>query len=91
MSQLRYVLSWTDATVRWWAKLGHIDDCVCKKTPGRITVRITPGVPQPGAWRQVWECWRQAVERIGTLPPRHHPHATRAMYAFRDRASAPRP
>ena len=61
---VRRVLSWTEATVRWWKRLGHIDDCPCKKSPGRVTFRITPGQPLPERWRRVWECWAQAVEKL---------------------------
>ena len=92
----RRVFSWTRATVRWWNRLGHIDDCPCKKKPGQITFRIPPGQPQPENYLRIWECWAQAVEKLSQPPPdglttpSEGVWASRAMYAFRDRASVPR-
>ena len=75
--------SWTAAAARWWDTLGHIYGCPCKTAgPGQLTA-------DEDTARRVWACWKQAVYRIVNLEPRDHPHATRALYAFRDRARKP--
>ena len=81
---VRRVPKWTAATVRWWAKLGHMDGCKCKHDPGQVTVYVG-GVRH----RAIDECWHQAVARINELTPTETVHATRAMYAFRDRLNRP--
>ena len=85
----RRQMSWTAATIRWWDKLGHIDDCSCPKDlpigGGQRTFDID-------TFNAVFRCWRQAADRLFVDRPfslREHAHATRAMYAFRDRLSWP--
>ena len=82
MTGPRWRFKWTAATVRWWGRLGHTERCAC------------PPIPPDGAERTVdvdtaaaiWSCWHQAVDNYRRLSPRENVWATRAMYAFRDRA-----
>ena len=85
----RRQMSWTAATIRWWDKLGHIDGCSCPRDlpigGGQRTFDID-------TFNAIFRCWRQAANRLfldRPFSPREHAHATRAMYAFRDRLSWP--
>ena len=80
----RFRFSWTSATYDWWSKLGHLEGCTCPEMPNGGQ-RTLGGDDAAGIWR----CWNQAVDRIVDLPARSHPHATRAMYEFRDRSTKP--
>ena len=82
----RYRMSWTPATIRWWRQLGHIDGCACPDLSpdgGQRTVEAE-------TYRSIFRCWHSAVANISErTTPRGGVHATRAMYAFRDRATRP--
>ena len=72
---------WTDATTRWWLALGHADSCECPVliNGGQRTVTGDEAA-------SIWDCWNRALTQFDRLTPRDTVHATRAMFAFRDRA-----
>ena len=92
MSRRRLV--WTGSTIRWWDRLGHLNDCPCRSETAGLNLGAEGGqrTVNEDTYQAVMRCWRSAVDQMGSsgpLTPREHVHATRAMYAFRDRATRP--
>ena len=78
----RFTLARTPSTIRWWARLGHLEECSCNSSFG---LEGRQRVVDAATFKAIMACWRNAVGRLGDLPPREGVWATRAMYAFRDR------
>ena len=93
MSRRRLV--WTGPSMRWWDRLGHLKDCPCIGIRGSMDVDGGQRTVDEDTYQAVMRCWRNAVDQKGSqrlprpLSPREGVHATRAMYAFRDRATRP--
>ena len=81
-------LVWTGPSMRWWDKLGHREGCPCGDVRGAMGVNGGQRTVDDDTFRSVMSCWRYATGQIRRqLNQREGVWATRAMWAFRDRAT----